>query len=533
MDTYPDVVERISLKITEKGVTPDRGRIASKLKLLVHEFSIPIEEAERTVTNEMMREYRLDIPTRSGGSDELTPVGSAKPGTWVTIEGKVLVFQQSPSPSIAQKGFIADASGAMEFVVWAKANAPVMEEGKWYRLESAVVDEFKGNANLKVHSGTKITAIEEKGQITGNIPAAAKSGSTGGTGETIPIATAKPEAWVTIEGKVVSLQASPTPLIAQKGVIADASGAIEFVVWAKANAPVMEEGQWYRLESAVVDEFRGSPNLKVHSGTTITAVEEERGFIPQMTPLADITPGVVSVRAKVIQLWEVRHDRMLQTGLIGDETGTTKFVIWKSDGAEPLEEGMVYTIYFATAEEFNGRISLNLSGAEWCKEEGADIEVSRREGKTITGAFVHLGNSSGLIKRCKVEGCNRALSRQNFCPVHEIQQDFRYDLRITGVVDDGITAHNVLLQIAATEKVTGISLQDAVEMAENNPLGFDDVFIRMQELLMGRYVSCSGNDIDGTMLVRDGENMELIEFDTARHAGLINRAEAPAGGVQE
>lgn len=420
MDAYPDVVERISQKITEKGVTPDRGRIASKLNLLVTEFSIPLEEAERTVTNEMMREYKLDSIPRSSGSDELTPVASAKPG-----------------------------------------------------------------------------------------------------------------AWVTIEGKVVALQASPSPSIAQKGVIADASGAIEFVVWAKANAPVMEEGQWYRLESAVVDEFRGSPNLKVHSGTTITAIEEERGFIPQMTPLADLAPGVVSVRAKVIQLWEVRHERMLQTGLLGDETGTTKFVIWKSDAAEPLEDGEVYTIYFATAEEFNGRTSLNLSGAEWCREEGADIEVSRREGTTITGAFVHLGTGSGLIKRCKVEGCNRALSRQNFCPIHEIQQDFRYDLRITGVVDDGTTAHNVLLQLPATEKVTGMNLQSAVEMAENNPLGLDDVFIRMQELLMGRYISCSGNDIDGTMLVRDGDNIEILEFDSARHAGLINRAGTPAGGVQE
>lgn len=194
---------------------------------------------------------------------------------------------------------------------------------------------------------------------------------------------------------------------------------------------------------------------------------------------------------------------------------------------------MVYTIYFATAEEFNGRINLNLGGAEWCKEEGADIEVSRREGKTITGAFVHLGNGSGLIKRCRVEGCNRALSRQNFCPVHEIQQDFRYDLRITGVVDDGTTAHNVLFQLDATEKVTGLSLQEAVEMAENNPLGLDDVFLRMQEILMGRYISCSGNDIEGTMLVRDGDNVELIEFDTARHAGLINRAEPSTGGAQE
>ncbi|MBT8508861.1 hypothetical protein AZH53_10645 [Methanomicrobiaceae archaeon CYW5] len=654
MDSHPDVVERISQKIAEKGVTPDRGRIASKLNLLVREFSIPVDEAERTVTNEMMREYKLDRTRGGGSSEEPTAIASAKPGSWVTIEGKVIVLQESATPSIAQKGFIADASGAIEFVIWAKANAPVLEEGKWYRLESAVVDEFRDNPNLKVHSGTKISAIEEKQEVVGSIPAgraeaangggtgggtekvsiasakpgswvtiegkvivlqesatpsiaqkgfiadasgaiefvvwakanapvleegkwyrlesavvdefrdnpnlkvhsgtkisaieekqevvgsipagraeAANGGGTGGGTEKVPIASAKPNMWVTIEGKVVSLTKAPNISIAQKGIIADASGAIDFVAWAKANAPILEEGQWYRLESAVVDEFRGAPNIKIHSGTTISAIEEQVAFFPRIIPIADLTPGVVSVRAKVTELWEVRHERMLQTGLIGDETGTTKFVIWKSDGIETLEEGMVYTIYFASAEEYNGRTSLNLSGAEWCKEEGTDIEVSRRQGTTITGAFVHLAPSSGLIKRCKVEGCNRALSRQNFCPVHEIQQDFRYDLRIIGVVDDGKTAHNVIFQLAATEKVTGMGLQEAVEMAENNPLGLDDVYLRMQELLMGRYISCSGNDIDGTMLVREGESVELMEFDTARHAGLINRADPSTGGAQE
>jgi replication factor A1 len=38
----------------------------------------------------------------------------------------------------------------------------------------------------------------------------------------------------------------------------------------------MQEGAWYRIESAVVDEFRGVANVKIHSGTTIKPIVEDR-----------------------------------------------------------------------------------------------------------------------------------------------------------------------------------------------------------------------------------------------------------------
>lgn len=143
-----------------------------------------------------------------------------------------------------------------------------------------------------------------------------------------------------------------------------------------------------------------------------------------------------------------------------------------------------------------------------------------------------MSTGSGLIRRCRVDGCNRALSRQNFCPVHEMQQDFRYDLRITGVVDDGITAKNIIMQREAVEKVTGLTLEKAIEIAENSPLGPDDVFMQFQDRLMGRYITCNGPDIDGTLLVRDTDSVSLVTYDQGEHAMLINRAEGRNGGEQ-
>ncbi|MEG3056526.1 MAG: hypothetical protein RQM90_10900 [Methanoculleus sp.] len=66
-------------------------------------------------------------------------------------------------------------------------------------------------------------------------------------------------------------------------------------------------------------------------------MEKDIPLLPSITPIAELRPGVGSVRVKVIQDWDVLHERMLQTGLLGDETGTIKFVTWKDDEKEKLE----------------------------------------------------------------------------------------------------------------------------------------------------------------------------------------------------
>lgn len=651
MDQITQTAERISKTIEERGGKPDTNNIQAKLRLLINEFLIPPEDAERQVTNEIMREqqitiqreaedkkniaelkandwatiegkvvmlapggnpaiaqrgiiadesgavefviwvkaqltpleenawYRIEscvadefreklsvklhsgtkvvpvpgmsrvvsqdwhqmaekISGSSKGSPDLKTIASLTHDEWATIEGKVTKISAGGNPAITQRGIIADATGAIEFVMWSKAELTPLEQGNWYKIESAVADLYKERMSLKLHSGTTITPIEDTGKMVSSaadeMAAALKIGADN-TDVVSDIASVKPNDWVTIEGKIVTLQSPPSASIAQKGIIADASGAIDFVIWEKAGAEPLEEHRWYRFESATIDEYRSAPSMKIHSGTKITPIAEDRFLNPVITPLADLTPGVACVRVKMLDNWEVRSEWMLQTGLVGDETSRMKFVLWKNRDGTPdetaLEVDKVYTIYYAGVDEYNERYSLNLSGATILEEEGADIEVgSDARSDTVSGAVVQMSAGSGLIKRCRVEGCNRALSRQNFCPIHEMQQDFRYDLRITGVVDDGITAHNVIMQRDAVEKVTGLTLEKAIELAENSPLGPDDVFMQFQERLIGRYVTCNGSDIEGTLLVRDGESVKFMTYDQGEHAMLINRAEGKKGG---
>ena len=323
---------------------------------------------------------------------------------------------------------------------------------------------------------------------------------------------------MTVQGKVVALTNPPTPAIAQAGILADSSGDIRFTVWARARAQPLSAGKWYRIESAVVDEFRGVEKLNIHSGTTIAEVESEVSLIPTVIPVRDLRLGVGSLRVKVVQEWEPSHERMLQTGLLGDETGTVKFTIWREEGKEKLVPGSVYSIYYALVDEFNGRLQMNLSTAICIPEEG-DIRVS--EGEAARGVIVHLAPGSGLIKRCPVEGCNRVLSRQNYCPVHEIQKDFRYDLRIKGVLDDGIRTRNILVQKEIVEALSGMKLEEAVSLAESSPLGMDEVFYRIRDAVLGRYFQVRGSEIDGRILVKE---CQKIAFDPGDLAALLNRA---------
>ena len=411
---YSEVTERISRKFSKSGKEIDRQKVEGKLRRLIEEFGVQPSEAERSVSNELAKEF--NIPTAGSGG-----------------------------------GTGAGAGGA----------------------------------------------TEQKA-----------------------IAQAQPGDWVTLEGKVVSLAAPASPAIAQSGIIADESGGIRFVVWTKSNAPKMSEGKWYRVESAVVDEYKNVPSLKVHSGTTIMEIEKTDPLIPAPTPIRDLRPGVGSVRAKVIQEWDVTHERMLQSGLLGDETGTVKFLIWKEPGREKLAVGSVYSIFYGQADEFNERLSLNITGAAIMQEEG-DIATVTGGDTEVRGALVHIAPGSGIIKRCPVPGCNRALSRQNYCPIHEIQPRFEYDLRIKGWLDDGEKTHNILLKRDVVEPLTGMTLDQAKEIAENNPLGMDEVFLQMRDRVLGRYVVCKGREIENRLLVNTCEKMH---FDSGEHAKLLNRA---------
>jgi replication factor A1 len=457
-----------------------------------------------------------EIPT-SGQKNEPNKLGSArrdgdislvqncKPEEWVSLEGVVVKLFEPRSPAISQSGIFSDSSGEMNFTIWERAGVPRIEEGSFYRFSNVVIDEYNNRLSFKVHSGSTITTFSEN---TPTLPRAQIGEITSGL--------------LTIEGKIISVETPQSESLVQTGIIADESGGIRFLLFKGDGIVPFEDNAWYRIEYASANEYKGSLTLRVSSHTKISKIKEDRALSPSFTPIGELRQGAFSIRGKVVQEWEQNHERLLQAGILGDETGTVRFTIWKDNNMGRLEPDVVYQIYYTNVSIFNDQLSVTLNGSTYLPDEKATITLPSLDAD-IQGALVSIIPDSGFVKRCPVEGCNLILSRQNMCPEHDIQSTCHYDLRIRGWLDNGIQTWQITLPAEVVTKLTGISMAAAQETAENNPLGPDAVLYELVDMLQGRYLRCTGRIIDNRMFVKE---CHVSEYDPQKQAELLNRCGA-------
>jgi replication factor A1 len=139
--------------------------------------------------------------------------------------------------------------------------------------------------------------------------------------------------WVDLEVKVLDLWDPATEAISQTGLIGDGSGSMKFVKWTKSELPNLELGKSYILRNLVTDEFQGKFSVKLNRTSQVETLEKdiEAGpaskTVQQMKVVEINEPGLwVDLKVKVAQLWETNSDAISQSGLVGDETGSIKFV---------------------------------------------------------------------------------------------------------------------------------------------------------------------------------------------------------------
>lgn len=322
-----------------------------------------------------------------------------------------------------------------------------------------------------------------------------------------------PNEWVSVEGKVISVAKPETNKIFMKAVFADNTGAIAATLWSrKEGEPMLPEvkvGKWYRLSNVVVNTYNDSPVLSTAKNTTIEEIPEKGNTEAIITEIKDLSTGLFNVRGKIIQFFDSKNDKIDQVGLLGDESGIVKFITWKSSIAAPkLEKDKSYVFNYAQSQKYNELYSLVISSAIEIPDE---IHVPSKQTEII-GNLVSIKAGSGLIRRCKVDGCGRVISRQNYCSIHEIQNDFKWDMRIKGIIDDGTTAYNVIITLPTVEKLTGIQLDKAIEISQNNPLGADEVFMRIRSKVLGRYFVVTGTKYPDRVFVQDCNPLEYAKF---------------------
>jgi len=211
----------------------------------------------------------------------------------------------------------------------------------------------------------------------------------------------------------------------------------------------------------------------------------------------------VELTAKVVDLWDEPHESIAQTGLLGDPTGRIKFTKWDSADLPPLEEGAVYRFSNAVTDEYEGRYSVTFNRTTVVEELDEELEVGD-ETAEAEGALVAIQSGSGLIKRCPEEDCTRVLQNGR-CSEHG-EVDGEFDLRIKGVVDDGVDVHEVIFDKDATEALTGISLAEAKDMAMD-ALDTTVVADEMRGKILGRYYRVAGPTMGRYLLVNEAEEL--------------------------
>lgn len=143
--------------------------LESELTRLIEEFSTPINEAERIVRR------NNDALAESGpkGDEDGNPIekGVDELDTdeqLVTVEVKCMQQWEPRSDNVQQVGLLGDESGANKFIAFKGNDFTILEEGKSYKIESAVTDEYQGNYSLKFISDTTVTELDKEVEVDDN-----------------------------------------------------------------------------------------------------------------------------------------------------------------------------------------------------------------------------------------------------------------------------------------------------------------------------------------------------------------------------
>jgi replication factor A1 len=211
----------------------------------------------------------------------------------------------------------------------------------------------------------------------------------------------------------------------------------------------------------------------------------------------------IDLKAKVVDLWEPRSDSIAQVGLLGDETGTIKFVAFKTSELPELEEETVYRLGNLVTDEYQGNFSVKLNRTTSITELDEEIEVGDNA-VSVEGALVDVQSGSGLIKRCPEEGCTRVLQNGRCSEHGNVEGEF--DLRIKGVLDDGQTVHEVIFNRETTEALTGVTLEEAKDMAMD-ALDTTVVADEMTADILGRYYRVEGPTLGRYLLANEFERL--------------------------
>lgn len=223
----------------------------------------------------------------------------------------------------------------------------------------------------------------------------------------------------------------------------------------------------------------------------------------------------VNLEVVVKQIWDSTSESINQTGLIADESGAIKFTSWTNAGMPKVEEGKSYTFKNVVVNEYNEKLAINLNKTSSIEPLDKEIEAGSTD-VTITGVMVGIKPGSGLIKRCSE--CNKALQK-GACKEHGKVEGVN-DLRIMAIIDDGITATDIIADRSITEELMNTTL-DQCQAVAAEALDPSVILEQFKNKLVGKYYTVTGPNYN-VLLVKEIE--QLVNVDATVTDELIATA---------
>lgn len=207
-----------------------------------------------------------------------------------------------------------------------------------------------------------------------------------------------------------------------------------------------------------------------------------------LTKIAEIEPNKwVTVKAKVLQLWETTSPAIAQWGIIGDDTGIARFVIWAKANKKGVEEGKCYLFERVVIDDFNGVKSVKVTSMSEIKELEEDLDVPETGEIEMVGALIAIQQNSGLVQVCKK--CGKFV-KTGICKEHG-RVETTDILRLRGVLDDGEKTVEVVMDEECIKALTGIDLETAKKLAAEQ-LDREVVLMELKNKLLGKYLRIQG-----------------------------------------
>lgn len=239
----------------------------------------------------------------------------------------------------------------------------------------------------------------------------------------------------------------------------------------------------------------------------------------------------VTLEVEVTELWDNDTDSIAQVGLVHDDTGRIKFKTWDKSEKPLLTEGQSYRLEGVATDSFQNNMEVSVNSRTEVELIDESFEVPDNT-ESFTGTVVDVRSGSGLIRRCTEEGCTRVLDNGE-CAEHGSSVEGEFDLRIKAVLDNGTETQDIVVNKELTEKITGLPIQEAEQMAKD-ALDTDVVGEEMADRILLNYYQVEGWTSDYDDLIVQEIDESLGEDEETSVQELVDRLNSlDAGGFEQ